>query len=308
MDPQEYFESQIPPSNLSEVSERVDSFVNNHFKKRKIVLVTSGGTTVPLENQTVRFLDNFSAGTRGATSAEFFLDAGYAVIFLHRQFSLQPYSRHYSHSKNCFLDYMKINEKGEVHVEQKWNLNMKEVLVKYQNAKKLGTLIMIDFVTVKDYLFTLRSVTKILSKLKKDAMLYLAAAVSDFFVPDKKMVEHKIQSDDGPLDLRLDKVPKILSPLVKEWAPNSFVVSFKLETDESILVKKSKKSLKTYGHHIVIGNILTTRKKQVIFVYPEEDKPILEVTLNEEELKNGTEIESKIIPKLVEGHNMFRIE
>ena len=54
--------------------------------------MTSGGTTVPLERQTVRFIDNFSAGTRGATSAEYFLEAGYAVIFLHRQFSLLPYS------------------------------------------------------------------------------------------------------------------------------------------------------------------------------------------------------------------------
>lgn len=35
-----------------------------------VVLVTSGGTTVPLEKQMVRFLHNFSAGTRGAISAE----------------------------------------------------------------------------------------------------------------------------------------------------------------------------------------------------------------------------------------------
>ncbi|KAG1894058.1 major facilitator superfamily domain-containing protein [Suillus fuscotomentosus] len=34
--------------------------------------------------ESVRFLDNFSAGTRGATSAEYFLKAGYAVIFMHR--------------------------------------------------------------------------------------------------------------------------------------------------------------------------------------------------------------------------------
>lgn len=30
----------------------------------------SGGTTVPLERETVRFVDNFSAGTRGSASAE----------------------------------------------------------------------------------------------------------------------------------------------------------------------------------------------------------------------------------------------
>ena len=67
---------------------------------------------MPLEHQTVRFIDNFSAGTRGATSAEYFLEEGYAVIFMHRQFSLQPYSRHYSHSLNCFLEFMEADENG----------------------------------------------------------------------------------------------------------------------------------------------------------------------------------------------------
>lgn len=67
---------------------------------------------MPLETQTVRFIDNFSAGTRGATSAEFFLEEGYAVIFMHRQFSLQPYSRHYSHTRNCFLEFMEADDEG----------------------------------------------------------------------------------------------------------------------------------------------------------------------------------------------------
>jgi phosphopantothenate-cysteine ligase len=31
-----------------------------------IALVTSGGTTVPLEKKTVRYIDNFSTGGRGA--------------------------------------------------------------------------------------------------------------------------------------------------------------------------------------------------------------------------------------------------
>lgn len=48
------------------------------------VSLQSGGTTVPLEQNTVRFIDNFSAGTRGSASAEYFLEAGYQVIFLHR--------------------------------------------------------------------------------------------------------------------------------------------------------------------------------------------------------------------------------
>ena len=48
------------------------------------IVFQSGGTTVPLEHVTVRFVDNFSAGTRGASSTEYFLSAGYAVIFMYR--------------------------------------------------------------------------------------------------------------------------------------------------------------------------------------------------------------------------------
>ena len=41
---------------------------------RPLVCVTSGGTTVPLEKRCVRFIDNFSGGTRGALSTEAFLE------------------------------------------------------------------------------------------------------------------------------------------------------------------------------------------------------------------------------------------
>ena len=59
-------------------------------------VLQSGGTTVPLEKNTVRFIDNFSRGTRGSSSAEYFLRLGYAVIFLHRKGTLEPFLRHFS--------------------------------------------------------------------------------------------------------------------------------------------------------------------------------------------------------------------
>lgn len=39
-------------------------------KNRPMILVTSGGTSVPLEKNTVRSIENFSTGKRGAASAE----------------------------------------------------------------------------------------------------------------------------------------------------------------------------------------------------------------------------------------------
>ena len=57
-----------------------------------IVCVTSGGTIVPLEKNMVRYIDNFSTGQRGANMAELFISCGYAVVFVHRKGSIQPFS------------------------------------------------------------------------------------------------------------------------------------------------------------------------------------------------------------------------
>ena len=92
-------EDQVPASILSLMavlmihSPRVSS--PTLFLSSSILHPQSGGTTVPLEHNMVRFVDNFSAGTRGSASAEYFLAQGYAVVFLHRRFSLEPFSRHY---------------------------------------------------------------------------------------------------------------------------------------------------------------------------------------------------------------------
>ncbi|XLS79270.1 hypothetical protein HN51_063495 [Arachis hypogaea] len=58
---------------------------------KRIVCVTYGGTTAPLEQRCVRYVDNFSSGHRGATSTEYFLKARYVVIFLYRRSLMIPY-------------------------------------------------------------------------------------------------------------------------------------------------------------------------------------------------------------------------
>lgn len=65
------------PTEGAHVAERVREFGLRHGTSSVpgIAVVTSGGTTVPLERRCVRFVDNFSSGTRGALSAEQFLNA-----------------------------------------------------------------------------------------------------------------------------------------------------------------------------------------------------------------------------------------
>lgn len=288
-DEDKYFETNPSPKSLAHNVPIAKEFINRHAQeRRRVVLVTSGGTTVPLENQTVRFIDNFSAGTRGATSAEYFIEAGYAVVFLHRQYSLLPYSRHYSHSTNCFLDFMDIDDRGKVVIGAEYQTDMSKVLAKYQKSRAEGTLLLLPYTTINEYLWHLREIAKLMKPLGSHGMFYLAAAVSDFFIPKDRMVEHKIQSKeefyesgqssdtgapkpaahmhDKKLVVDLDPVPKFLKRLVDGWAPQGMIISFKLETDPSILTTKAQYALKKYAHHLVIGNLLLTRKWEVVFV------------------------------------------
>lgn len=53
------------------------------------------------------------------------------------------------------------------------------------------------------------------------------------FVGEK--AEHKIQSNRGTLSLEMDQVPKVLRPLVQEWTPEGYIVSFKVSLIRPIL-------------------------------------------------------------------------
>lgn len=59
-----------------------------------------------------------------------------------------------------------------------------------------------------------------------------------------------MQSGQGAPTISLQLVPKMLAPLVSLWVPQAFVVSFKLETDESLLITKARDSLSKYRHKV----------------------------------------------------------
>lgn len=110
---------------------------------------------------------------------------------MHRQFSLQPFSRHYSHSTHPFLDFLEVDDSEtppHINVKSAERDQLIEVLTTYKRVQKAGTLHTLTFVTVNDYLWLLRAVSQELFTLGRNAMFYLAAAVSDFFLPRQKMV------------------------------------------------------------------------------------------------------------------------
>ncbi|CCF59736.1 hypothetical protein KAFR_0H03260 [Kazachstania africana CBS 2517] len=319
-----YFQTNPKPPYLDELIAEAQEFVSyqHSVNRSKIVLVTSGGTTVPLENNTVRFIDNFSAGTRGAASAEEFLKHGYSVIFLHREFSLTPFNRIFTHNSDfTFLDY--LDEEGKVREEFK-DVLLKNKLLYEKYLNKERKLLLLPFTTVNQYLWSLRGVGQLLNY--SGCLFYLAAAVSDFFVPYSKLPQHKIQSRDykmitdenvkadgetttrttadGKLIVNLDPVPKFLSRLVSHWATKAMIVSFKLETDRNILIDKAKYALERYSHQLVIGNLLQSRSKKVVFVTPQCPDGYW-IELPERNL-NKTHIEEIIIPEIIKLHEEWK--
>lgn len=166
------------PSHVEEVKEKMAAFASFHAEAgRKVVLITSGGTKVPLESRTVRFLDNFSSGRRGASSAEYFMDSGYAVIFLHRHRSLYPYTRMFLTIN--MLDALELRgggdggapgNAGEVVVNQQVLPNIAKVLKRYQEVKEGRLLLPIEFSTLSEYLHLLKGAAQALSTIGKNQL------------------------------------------------------------------------------------------------------------------------------------------
>ncbi|CAM6097822.1 unnamed protein product [Calypogeia fissa] len=232
--------------------------------ERRVVCITSGGTTVPLERRCVRFIDNFSSGHRGAASTEYFLKAGYAVIFVTRRNSAQPFCRDLPEDPliNCF----EPADSEDIRAASKYSGVVNHAVQEHYQAVKNGDLLSLPYTTLFEYLQILEIVAERMKSLGRHAMFYLAAAVSDFYVPWETMEEHKIQSSSGPLAMELAQVPKMLPILRKHWVPEAFCVSFKLETDINILLKKARSALKKNDMHAVVANELVTRKQKVTIV------------------------------------------
>eukprot|EP00257_Ricinus_communis_P002555 XP_002513850.2 phosphopantothenate--cysteine ligase 2 isoform X1 [Ricinus communis] len=296
-----FFDSAPPLRDSASIAKKLKEFIEFNSSppgNGRIVCVTSGGTTVPLEQRCVRYIDNFSSGHRGATSTEYFIKAGYAVIFLYRRGTCQPYCQ--SLPEDPLLECFDSINGSDIQVRQSYFEAVKRAINDHHAAVRGGHLLKLPFTTIFEYLQILQMIAMSMKNLGPHTMFYLAAAVSDFYVPWKDMAEHKIQSASGPLDMRLVQVPKMLSVFRKEWAPMAFCISFKLETDSKILLEKADMALKKYKMHVVIANELLTRKEEVIVVTAEQKIPV-----HRDKTQPDSDVEKPLVELLVEKHSAY---
>ncbi|XP_010538972.1 PREDICTED: phosphopantothenate--cysteine ligase 2 isoform X2 [Tarenaya hassleriana] len=300
-----FFGSAPPLKDSEKIFEKLNRFIELNSSpqggdggERRIVCVTSGGTTVPLEQRCVRYIDNFSSGNRGAASTEYFVKAGYAVIFLYRRGTCQPYCR--SLPDDPFLECFEFPDGSDIQVRSSHSEAVKRAVRDQQAAVAESRLLKLPFTNIFEYLQTLQLIGTALKDLGPDAMFYLAAAVSDFYVPWNSMTEHKIQSGAGPLDIRLAQVPKMLWVLRTKWAPSAFCISFKLETDSKILLEKAGMALRKYKVHAVVANELLTRKEEVVVVSTDGN-----VLVRRDTDKPGSDVEDPLIRLIMDRHSAY---
>ena len=78
-----------------------------------------------------------------------------------------------------------------VTVKQTHQPRVAEVLRVHHQVAADGTLLCVDFTTLNDYLHLLKGAAQSLDVCGRRAMFYLAAAVSDFYIPPDQMVRRQ---------------------------------------------------------------------------------------------------------------------
>lgn len=76
-----------------------------------------------------------------------------------------------------------------------------------------------------------------------------------------------------------------------------------LETDQSLLEQKSKKSLASYGHQLVVANLLQNHKDCVVLY--SHSGTVQPIQRSVEEKSREIDVESKLIPAIIECHRAF---
>lgn len=261
---------------INDVTERIRSTCHS----KRIAVVSSGGTKVKLDAKGEYIIDNFASGWRGVYLTEDLIDEGYFVIFFYRTSSHLPYERNYDRAN-----------------EETAELYHKE-LERIQKNKK--NLVLLNFDYIFEYLYKLMLLSESIHKLNcSHKVLYImAAAVSDFYVPLNQLSDN-LESIDEDITMHLKTTPKTLGLIKKMFGDSNFVmVSFKLETDESILEQKVIKSFNHSFSDFIVGNVLSTRNKRLYLYHVVLDKH--ELVLIEKEHEGQGILEQKLVKKLVE--------
>ena len=119
------------------------------------------------------------------------LPVGYKVIFLHRVGSAFPFttglrSSVSSHIDSSFLTGLEDKKQG-IYLNVQNGGRTKSELRCYKHCVKNGMLLSFPFESIDEYLSSLQIIAEELSPLGSRVCFFLAAAVSDFYIPKEEV-------------------------------------------------------------------------------------------------------------------------
>jgi len=106
------------------------------------------------------------------------------------------------------MNYSDESEAYEIQFNKEFNnllIDTKNKIEKYKES-----IFFDEFTYVDEYLIKYEFYIRSLIEFDKNLIIFLAAAVSDYYIPEEKMNEHKIQSSDDKLNICLFPVKKEL--------------------------------------------------------------------------------------------------
>ena len=207
--------------------------------------------------------------------------------------------------------FTKNEEEDENEEENDTRTKLKSIQADRQRAYAEFGFLEIEFTTVYEYLHLLRLVSEKVNVYAEDVIIIHAAAVSDFYIPWPELASHKIQSNaletSGSLFANFSSTPKMLKMCRDMWAPNEFCVSFKLETDASIIEQKTLSAMEKYNMHCIVANELDKRYNEVTIFQKRERKEAGEKTAVVDSLRllrdpNEEDIEKQLVDDLKRRH------
>ncbi|GAW79299.1 phosphopantothenate--cysteine ligase [Plasmodium gonderi] len=154
----EFFSNAVKPENLDVILKKIkNKFLG--IKGNKIILITSGGTKVPLEKVQIRNIENFSTGKRGARLCEYFLKKKKKVIFLYRKGTFMPFECHLKHVSS--IDNIQIvNRNISLKLDDKVSKALINDAEAYEEFRE--NLFCISFETIFEYGFYLTAICELL--------------------------------------------------------------------------------------------------------------------------------------------------
>jgi phosphopantothenate-cysteine ligase len=204
------------------------------------VLVAGGGTIAPIDD--VRAITNASTGRFAASISEAWLESGATVRHLHTPTAELPYLR----SSRFDLNASDLNAEHR---------RIDRLAEQWRSCRERLRLVPLAQGTVGEYAQTLET----LLRAEPADVIFLATAVSDY-EPEPR--SGKIGSDEEGLILRCRRTPKVIRS-VRDWAPSSYLVGFKLlsrVSPDELIAQASRACLINRADLTVANDLQTLRE------------------------------------------------